>query len=382
MASVYKERGKFTVTWFDSLGKRHYARGLASRKLAEMIGERAEFQRQAGKHGLVDPKAEKYAREADRPLAEHVRDFRAALKARKNTPQYVAETIGLVGRVFDAAGVTRIDAIDRHRVHTTTEKLPPHRRVKDDRLSHRSQTKALTACKTFCAWLVDAGRLPYSPLAKLKGWDPEQDRRRRRTILTEAQAVALIDTTAGQPTRGGMTGIDRMVRYALGIGTGFRQRTLWSLTPESFHLEGDPPFIRAEASASKNRKPADQPIPEDLADLLRPWLAGKPRGERVFAKLPHADPVRAYRQDLAAAGIEYHDPDTVFYCDQHAHRGTYITAVIRHAGLKVAQDLAHHSTPALTSKYGQMGMDDYRKALGGLPRFGKGRGKEKKSGFA
>lgn len=56
------------------------------------------------------------------------------------------------------------------------------------------------------------------------------------------------------------------------------------------------------ASATKNGRPAAQPLRRDLADELRPWLADKPAGVPVF-------PVKdkqvnlALAKDLAAASI-------------------------------------------------------------------------------
>jgi integrase len=220
----------------------------------------------------------------------------------------------------------------------------------------------------FCGWLFDVERIPSNTLARMSALDVELDRKRVRRALTTEEAVKLIETTAAQSRIGGMTGIDRMVRYALGIGTGLRQATLFSLRPEDFHLDEEEfQFIRVLPTTTKNRKPKDQLVRDDLAALLRPWLAGKPKGRPVFTKSPAAKPIIAYRSDLKAAGITYNEEGTNLYCDQHAQRNAYITAVIRAAGLKVAQDLAGHSTPNLTSKYGRLEMSDYAKGLTALP---------------
>ncbi|MDE2106072.1 MAG: tyrosine-type recombinase/integrase [Patescibacteria group bacterium] len=371
MASIYKERGKWTCTWFDSKRKRHFIRGLASKALAVEIASRRELSKTLAKHRLVDDKVEKYSAQAERPITEHLDDYRKWLKSRGRTVKYIDDTLGMVRRVFESAGIDRIDQIDRHAVETAAAALSPRKRIPDPNLSHRTRNKAVAACRSFGYWLAGtAHRLPAPPLIRVKGLDEELDQRRRRVALDEEQVVNLIHVTATQPTRGGMSGIDRMMRYAMGIGTGFRQGTLFSLTPESFHLDDpDGPFVRAEAGNMKGRKAVDHPISDELATLIRPWLAAKPKGKPVFPRLPHARPVIAYRHDLKAAGIEYHAEGTIQYCDQHAQRNTFITAVIRAAGLKVAQDLAHHSTPVLTSKYGRMDMSDYGKALAGLPKL-------------
>jgi integrase len=214
---------------------------------------------------------------------------------------------------------------------------------------------------------VVAGRIPLNVLARMKGLDPEQDRRRVRHPLDADQFTALFNATLSGKRRGGMTGEDRAMRYLLGTATGFRQGTLFTLTPESFHL-GDG-FVEAEAKNVKNRKTIAVPLDAELVAVLRPWLAGKAARRPVFTKSKGAQPMDAYRADLKAAGIVYHEAGTNLYRDQHSQRNAFITEVIRRGGLKVAQDLAGHSTPALTSRYGRLGMSDYAGAVKGLVKL-------------
>lgn len=376
MASVYLERGAWTVSWYDHEGKRKYARGIHTKALANQIGESAEFSKVAATHGLIDPKAAKFKQHADRGLEPQFKDFKAHLAAKKNTAQYITETLVLVRRIFTAAGIMRIDQIEKHPVIVACDAL-----TTVEGLSYRTRNKALAACKVFCGWLFDSERIPSNVLARIPALDVQLDRKRVRHPMTVEQVVKLIEVTPGNKTRGGMTGMDRMMRYAVGIGTGLRQGTLFALTPDSFHLddEGELPFIRVIPTTTKNRKAVDQLIREDLAELLRPWLATKPAGTPVFPRTSGAKPMNAYRADLKAAGIAYQIDDTNLYCDQHAQRNAYITAIIRVAGLKVAQDMAGHSTPDLTSKYGRLDKSDYAKGLAGLPAMKKPGELKKKS---
>ena len=98
-----------------------------------------------------------------------------------------------------------------------------------------------------------------------------------------------------------------VLKSALQIGhAAFRAGELRSLTPASFDLDSDSPTVIVAAAHSKRRREDRQPIRQDLADLLRPWLATRPEGERVFAKLP-GDTARMLRSDLAAARQEWID---------------------------------------------------------------------------
>lgn len=125
----------------------------------------------------------------------------------------------------------------------------------------------------------------------------------------------------------------------------------------------------------------------DLAEQLRPWLADKPLGGRVF-NLPDKT-ANMIRKDLAAARaawieaastkverelrqksdlLEY-DDHAGRVADSHALRHTFISRVVESgASVKVAQELARHSTAKLTiDRYAHTRMHDLSKALDNLP---------------
>ena len=106
----------------------------------------------------------------------------------------------------------------------------------------------------------------------------------RRPALEAEEAAALIAHTPTQKKRGCMIGSDRAILYAAAIGTGLRFEELHSLTPESFDLDADPPTITCLGEHTKNGKEAIQPIRPELAEMLRPWLAGKLPREPVFRR--------------------------------------------------------------------------------------------------
>ena len=74
------------------------------------------------------------------------------------------------------------------------------------------------------------------------------------------------------------------------------------------------------------------------------------------------------REDLAEAGIEYRDA-AGRVVDFHALRHTYISRLVRSgANVKVAQELARHSTPTLTlGRYAHVKLVDQTRALDALP---------------
>jgi len=170
----------------------------------------------------------------------------------------------------------------------------------------------------------------------------------------------------GSPEAYGMSGAERGAVYRLAIGTGFRANEIRSLTPESFDLDATPPTVTVEAAFSKHKKEDEQPIRNDLAAFLRPWLADKAPGATVFPL--HDKTAKMLRVDLARAEIPYKDASGRVF-DFHALRGQFITALVMSgAKMKVAQDLARHSDPKLTyNVYSHLSISDKTEALDGLP---------------
>jgi integrase len=176
--------------------------------------------------------------------------------------------------------------------------------------------------------------------------------------------------------------------YRVAVGTGFRANELRSLTPESFDVDADPPTVTVQAAYSKHRRKDVQPIRCDLADLLGPWLEAKQSGRPVFSSMPDKT-AKMMRKDLAGAKTKWVeevkspeaqkprlDADFLEYRDSagrvadfHALRHTYVSRLVRSgANVKVAQELARHSTPILTlGRYAHVEVLDQTKALDALP---------------
>ena len=170
----------------------------------------------------------------------------------------------------------------------------------------------------------------------------------------------------------GLTGLDRFHLYATACGTGFRASALASLTLDSFDLDVDTPTVTLAARHAKNKKQKVQPIPPDLAELLRAYLHDKPAGVPVWPGSWSDAAAEMLRIDLDAAGIPYaiEGPDGPLYADFHAFRHSYLTLGGR-AGidLRTLQELAGHSTPVLTARYSHRRLYDLAGAVEKLPSF-------------
>src|SRR5262249_51998118 len=160
--------------------------------------------------------------------------------------------------------------------------------------------------------------------------------------------------------------------YAAACGTGFRASALASLTPESFDLSEEMPTVTLPARYAKNRKTKVQPLPADMADLLRAYLRNKPAGQPVWGGSWASDHRGAemLRGDLEVAGLPstVEGPDGPLFADFHALRHSYLTLGGR-AGidLRTLQELAGHSTPVLTARYSHRRLYDLAGAVEKLP---------------
>jgi hypothetical protein len=124
---------------------------------------------------------------------------------------------------------------------------------------------------------------------------------------------------------------------------------------------------------AKNGRLAVQPLPPDLAQALRSYVAGRPASRPVWPGTRYEKGAAMLRRDLAAAGIPYatDGPEGPLYLDFHALRHGYV-ALLDKAGasLKEAMQLARHTDPKLTmARYGRAQLHDLAAAVERLPRL-------------
>jgi integrase len=257
------------------------------------------------------------------------------------------------------------------------------------RLGIKSCNYYLASMKAFLGWMVKDGRTDRNPLAHLAGMNARVDIRRERRCLAPAEFALFLEAAfQGKPVRC-IAGRERRMLYILAAGSGLRCSELASLTPQSFHLDGDSPCVVLEAAYSKRRRRDTQPLPREVAAALAQWLIDKPAGEFLWpggwvhhaAKMVRADLARARSAWIrAAASIqerkEREDTKVLAYADEHGRvfdfhslRHQYISNLAS-AGVhpKIAQTLARHSTITLTlDRYTHMGLVDLAASVNSLP---------------
>jgi integrase len=304
-------------------------------------------------------------------LAEHLKDFEAALRAKGRPPaeRNLALTLQRIRAVFDACAFRLprdVDAGDVEEYLAARRRLPRA----EGGISAQSSNYYLQAVNQFCLWMVKRGRMTSNPLRDAEKCDPDLDRRHLRRDLKPEELTAVLAAAASSTrTMYGLAGPDRHMAYLTACATGFRVSELVSLTPESFDL-GPAPTAYLPARKAKNKKAATQPLPAAVAQELRHYLTGKPPGEPLWRGLRGGYAVLALRADLKAAGVPYvvQGPGGPLYADFHALRHTFCTMLER-SGVtpKVAQALARHSDVRMTlNRYTHADQASMARAVNGL----------------
>ena len=309
---------------------------------------------------------------AGKPLADHLEDWSAFLKAKGNTADYVALVTSRARIVLGACGFKFWGDISAEDVQ---EQLAAMRGKKEGGTSAQTSNFYLQAAKQFCKWMVrPARRATDSPLAHLSGLNVKSDRRHDRRAFALDELLFLLKYLPTAPIRAKMTGMERALLYRLAVETGLRRGGLAGLTKSSFELECDDPAIVVKAGA-KNKYKAERRVPLKAAtvELLREHLASKMPDAPAFAVPPKQHSAKMVKADLDGAReawlkesqtpeiqAEREKMDFLRYCDSsgryldfHALRHTRGVWLFEHhkAHPREVQELMGVSSLALVDRY-------------------------------
>ena len=355
--------------------------------------------------GLIDVAAEHRAEQATLPITDHAEAFCQFVEGKGRDAKHVGNLRLAIFRIIEHAHFTSLEHVSPSRVQAVIKMFMSGNTITVGGIGNQTATHYLRAIKSFTKWAVGDGRMPADPIAHLSGWNAATDRRRERRALSGDEVARLLavadaspDVTVERRKRVDSKSVmftstthvpDRGMVYRLALMTGLRAGELAALTPQSFNLRGDEPTVTVEAVDSKRRRSDVQPLHATMAAMLKLWLKGKPKDERVF-QIDLGKAASWLRADLDTARAQWLDEaqttaerevreQSDFLChtdgahrvaDLHACRHTFITNVVQNAStIKVAMTLARHSDPKLTlGRYTHVRLADVRGALPDLPK--------------
>jgi integrase len=392
MASIFKPRGKtkYVILYTDASGRRRKKTGATDKTVTQRIARDLENRVALRREGLIDPADETNAHHQSRPLCDYLNDFEANLRARDNTAHHAKlhsdrarRVASLVcgGRLADFDPPKTAGKLDRARANARRAEILRRGRLADLTLSkvqdalgarraagHSLQTlnHHRAAIRGFVLWARKDGRLRDDPLLGLSGFNPKEDRRHDRRTLAVDELRRLIQAAEAAPLYREMTGPARALVYRLAVASGLRYAEIASITPESFDLAGDHPFVTVLACYAKNGQTATLPLPRDVAADLGPFVRGLPTSRPVFS-LPHGEGAAMLRKDLDRAGIAYRDEAGRVF-DFHALRCQCATLADQ-VGVspRVVQRLMRHSSLDMTNRYTRPRAVDIENAAAALP---------------
>jgi integrase len=331
--------------------------------------------------GLVD--RERFA--GVKPLAEHLEDFRASLAARGNTPAHVHTTVKRAAQVFKGTNATYWQDIDALAIERYLHELREHgdanletakgNKRKAKPVWSTTSNYYLRDARTFCTWMVNAGRATENPLRVLRPVKavPKYD----RLPLTPEESQKLIACTmASGIERYGALAIERAWIYRLGSEIGSRpNKEARNLRVGDLTLEGAELTATLEAAYTKAKREDTIPLKASTARELAAFLG--PRGRfpdaRVFPNFPSKYKLaKMLREDAAAAGIEIPKDPRVRLDFYSGTRTTFVTN-LNGANVDVGtmQRLARHRDSATTLKhYVRVRGTDRARAIESLPDLG------------
>jgi len=283
-----------------------------------------------------------------------------------NTTEHVLLTIGRIEWVLTNCKFRYWDDFNAERLK---QWLYKQRTTRDD-FGTKTSNHYIKAMRTFANWCrkelkrQGAGN-PFDDIELINTTD---DVRRKRRVATPYEIAKIIEATNAVGDVTGLNAEDRAMLYQVALTTGLRAKECASLSPESFIDEEGRLSVRVAASDTKNRKEALIPVPEVLSSLLRPWLAKKANGERLWPGRWCHQAATVLRRDLAEADIPYETAEGTL--DFHAARHTAITRSSRVMNVVDLKAFARHAKIETTMGYVHTDKEELRRQVDLLPLVG------------
>ena len=292
---------------------------VAQKKLREIIQEK-----ERERAGLIAPKLERVS--AERPLAEHLKEFSADLNARGRTEKYIQLLSGRIERLIDGCKwkYVRDISADRFVGWRSFHQAAP-----------KTLNEYLNAMNALLNWMVRQGRIADNPLRNVQRVDV-RGRQQLRRAYSDDELKQLLEVAE-----------DYYLLYLSAAYTGLRLNELTSLLWLDVHLNNEHPHLEVRASTTKNSQRATVPLHPRLVEEFRNAAVNVKTDDFVFPQYAHPD--RRLARHFTEAGLCRFDA-AGRKLDFHSFRYTFATKLAKQGvSQRLAQELMRHSDPRLTA---------------------------------
>jgi len=334
VASLRKRGKQWYCRYRDIDGRQKEIKCGPDKGVANQMAIKLESKRCQVRAGTLDPR-ESDALDAELiPIAEHVADYVQNLEAKGCVPEHAVHVKRRLEWFLEETKIGRLSQI-RPSLAVSALKALRNEGRGDQTVNHYA-----TTWKSFSKWAWKDRRTRTDFLADLEL--PRVVATKKRIDLPLEVVARVIETARQGPRRRGMTGPDRSMLYLIAAVSGLRRLELMSLTVQSFDLDSSPATVSLPGTATKNSRDVVQPLPSNIVECLRGWLADKP-ADRPLWVIPQ-NSAAMIRADLRAAGVD----DAERY-DFHGLRHSFVSQVVAAGGsVKDSMELARHHDPGLT----------------------------------
>lgn len=110
MASLTRRAGTngeniWYVVYNDASGKQKWVRGYTDKRESQALANRLEDEKHKILNGMVNPKEDARRVDRSRPVADHIREYKAALEAPGNSTNHIAYTVADIQKFFEHSGL-------------------------------------------------------------------------------------------------------------------------------------------------------------------------------------------------------------------------------------------------------------------------------------
>ncbi len=325
---------------------------------------------------------------ANRPIGEHVGDYKNYLESIEVSKKHLKETLSRINRIVAECNIKKLSGVKPEKIRCWLKLLD------EKNVAARTRNTYLSSLKAFIHWAKKENRISENPLVTLVKSNEKLDVRRQRRALTIEEIQRLLESAKSRPLnelkmirigsnkgkllasvsplvakKAQLKGGQRALIYHFALNTGLRRSELSRLTWSHLKLNILPySYVNLTASISKSGRDEIVPLRADLVAVLNQYKPDHSPDQKIFDTIPS---MKVLKADLLAAGIDYvnHQGQVL---DFHSLRYTFCTMLSQSgASPRMAQALMRHSDINLTmSTYTDPQLFDLKQAVESLPSFG------------